>query len=564
MHTSSINNVVWARALLDTLRASGVTDFCVAPGSRSAPLAIALNELAQCDAQIAIHTHFDERGLGFFAMSLSRSRGEPVVVITTSGTAVANLYPAVIEAWESCVPLVLLTADRPDYLIHCGANQAIEQQHLFQKHTMYSHNFTLPTSQEMLRHQQHTVAGVKSAFRPIHLNCQFDEPLYPENGHPGATDALGNTARADISSVTSQDDLLQQLKQHLKSSQRTLFVLGGLLPRQAAMLAPWLGRADGLVFADINSQFRFGGFDNQLHLLDVSLLNPQFIAAFNPDCIVQFGGRLVSKRVNQFLACASARYWLVNERDINLDPSRRAHRLTLSLADFCKQVSPALSRWEAKSVVLQNHESIAEDVRTNLSVQWHEASIASTVVSELTTQDALFVGNSLAIRMLDSWLPQLDIQPAVFSNRGASGIDGLLASAVALSHGTCRQVVVLLGDTSLLHDLNSLGLLSKARKPIKIVVLNNDGGRIFGMLPAGEQTAYESLFAMPPGQSDFLNVARQFSLAYFCATEHGSLRAVLGTVLSSPEHALLECKIDGDAGVERIKLLMTRLQCLKI
>ncbi|WP_018015626.1 2-succinyl-5-enolpyruvyl-6-hydroxy-3-cyclohexene-1-carboxylic-acid synthase [Teredinibacter turnerae] len=564
MHTSFINNVVWAKALLESLRASGVTDFCVAPGSRSAPLAMALNELAQRDPQVAMHTHFDERGLGFFAMSLSRSRGEPVVVITTSGTAVANLYPAVIEAWESCVPLVLLTADRPDYLIHCGANQAIEQKHLFQNHVIHSHNFTLPHSQEMLRQQQKALVTVKSAFRPIHFNCQFDEPLYPENDHPSATAVLGVDDRGDIPAATSQDDLIRELNQHLESSRRTLFVLGGLLPRQAAILAPWLARADGLVFADINSQFRFSGFDNQLHLLDVSLLNPQFIAAFNPDCIVQFGGRLVSKRVNQFLASAEAYYWLVSEREINLDPSRRARRLTLPLPDFGTQVSPALSRWEAKSVVLQNHESIAELVRTNLSVQWHEASIACTVASELTTQDAIFVGNSLAIRMLDSWLPQLDIKPAVFSNRGASGIDGLLASAVALSHGTCRQVVVLLGDTSLLHDLNSLALLRKARKPIKIVVLNNDGGRIFGMLPAGEQTAYESLFAMPPGQSDFLNVARQFSLAYFCATEHGSLRAVLGTVLSSPEHALLECKIDGDAGVERIKLLMTRLQCLKI
>lgn len=555
-----MHNEEWAAALVRAFADNGVGHFCLAPGSRSAPLALALFALAEEHSSVKVHRHFDERGLGFYAMSLARISESPVVVITTSGTAVANLYPAVIEAWETEVPLIVVSADRPDRLLDCGANQAIGQKGLFAQHNRFSINLTLPDSALAMQDQQMALAAICAASAPSQVNCQFDEPLYP----PASANDGAESFVAPVPQLSAADSLAA-LTACLRRSQRPLVVLGGLSPAQASQLEPWVNRLQTRLVTDITSQFRMGTQPQRLHLFDLCLLNPTFRGLCQPDLIVQLGGRLVSKRLQRWLADSTTPYWLLSDSDKNLDPTGRAQRLRVDYARVDSLLEPGSFNGEAAGRTGQFHQQVAELTAEilNSDSAWSEASASCLTVTRLGSQDALFVGNSLAIRMLDSWLPATAERPAIFSNRGASGIDGLIASCAALAEGRFKQVVAIVGDTSLLHDLNSLSLLRRVSKPIKLIVLNNNGGRIFGLLPAAQQRAFESLFVMPHDLS-FAPVARQFGIEYFNAANVQALNQQLDAFFACPASALLECSIPSSRGVDQIKTQMARLQCLTV
>lgn len=550
----ALNNQSWSQAIIATLFAQGVRHFCVAPGSRSAPLSLAVFA-RQTDAEgdlVKIHTHFDERGLGFFALNLAKATLQPVVVICTSGTAVANLHPAVIEAWESQVPLIVLSADRPDALHNCGANQAIAQKALFGGQVNCSANFTLPDTEQELTEQLQRLSSCCNALAPSQINCQFDEPLYP--GEKRA----GNTA-IPLQQLPRQD-ALKKLEHCAQNSERTLIILGALSANAATLIQAWLQAGSALVFADINSQYKFGELSGKLHYYDLCLLNSEFVNNFKPQLIIQIGGRLVSKRLNAWLANNPVDYFLLNSTDRDLDPTHQAQRITAELSEVNELVSGAFLRWRDREFLLQADRFLNDSIGTALQTQWSEPAVCVQLAKLLCDEHALFIGNSLAIRMFDSWLPVLQQRPVIFSNRGASGIDGLVASCAALAHADFSQVFAVLGDTSVLHDLNSLALLREPAVAVKVVVLNNNGGRIFSLLPAAQQAAFEPLFAMPHDLT-FQSAAELFGLRYFHAEGWQSLPGALESFVAHDGSAILECSITKNSGISHIQALMAGLKC---
>ena len=558
-----LNNASWAFALLSFFIERGVKHFCLAPGSRSAPLALALGRATKHFPHINIHTHFDERGLGFFALSVAKASESPTVVITTSGTAVANLHPAVIEAYESEVGLIVISADRPDALLGCGANQAIHQKKIFGDNVVRTENCILPGNAAELKRQLTALKGIgKHLSRPVHLNCQFDEPLYvsqPEQEVPKLLRVLA--AEELVATVVEQGcdyhnavenspyhsalNTLQLLQKKIAAAKHCVVVLGAISPRQYQHLASWLKALPCPVIADIGSQHRFSMNENVIAHADMFICHQCYRKPLAPDLIVQFGARLVSKRLCEFIVSTNADYFMLQETDTLLDPSRTAKVLPLAYARTSEYLNPSLCKNHHLELWQRANQRCKTLLGDELSGQWHEASLCAAVVQALPAGCTVLAGNSLAVRMLDSYAPSGAELSAIYTNRGASGIDGLLASAAGIAEGTSKTCFLFVGDTAFLHDLNSLALVKKCSLPVKIIVLNNNGGGIFSLLPAAEQPDFESLFKMPH-HYQFQQAVAQFCLGYYRATTLDELLQHLPSFVAAQEGAVLECILPGD------------------
>jgi len=528
-------NLGWARLILEELWRLGVRDLCIAPGSRSAPLTLAASE----HPHLRSHCHFDERGLGFLALGLAKSSDRPVVVITTSGTAVANLYPAVIEARLSRVPLIILSADRPAELIDCGANQAIAQPGLFAGYPVFAQNLPTPDRRIDPRFVLGTLDQLWYALQqqpgPAHLNCPYAEPLYAGQGEPLPDDYLDGLRHwlSHDQPLTRYDQPSTQPSTLATDDERVSWaefasqpgvIIAGQIPNPqdaAAVLA--LARHLGWpLLADVQSQLRFT--PQAITHVDLALHHPGFQQQLaGATVVLQVGGRLISKRLSQFVRQhAWQARWQLDASAERLAPDYRLdRRLIAPIAAWCQQhmaCTPAAPRWDRLAASTAPLTRLLEQQLG----RWSELGLAHRLCALLP--GPLLLGNSLPARLLDMLgQPRLsDDQPGrVFSNRGASGIDGLIATACGIALGVAQQpetatstTTLLIGDTSALHDLNSLALLRQPGLNLVLVLVNNDGGSIFTLLPGAAQSpALDAFFRLPHGL-DFAHAAAQFGLRY--------------------------------------------------
>ncbi|MGL5948634.1 MAG: 2-succinyl-5-enolpyruvyl-6-hydroxy-3-cyclohexene-1-carboxylic-acid synthase [Aeromonas sp.] len=513
-------NHVWAALILDELYRLGVRDLAIAPGSRSAPLTMA----AAAHGALRCHVHFDERGLGFMALGLAKGSDRPVALITTSGTAVANLWPAVAEAQLTGVKLIILSADRPPALIDNGANQAIDQQGIFAKYPVYQQNlpspsptmpaaFVLSSIDQALAQQQRT-PGV------VHINCMYPEPLYPGAELLDFADYLAPLGRWLTSEQPWSPWTLaacpcpSQAHWPLWQRQAGLIVVGRLDDATPATAIVEMARALGWpLICDVQSQLRFNGA-NLLHA-DLALCDSEFAAELGKaQVLLQFGARLISKRLSQFIARQPWHdYWLVDPQPARLDPDYCVRqRFVCAPADFiaAHPVAHDFAPW---------HHLPARQQRVSQAIsaacqQFSELGICHRLLSLL--QGQLFIGNSMPARLLDMLGEPSAGQgiTRVMTNRGASGIDGLIATAYGFARSSAQPTTLLLGDISALHDLNSLALLRGASAPLVVIVLNNDGGSIFRMLPVPTHgDLLENYYLLPHGLN-FAHAAALFNLHY--------------------------------------------------
>ncbi len=519
-------NHVWSSLLLEELFRLGVRDIALAPGSRSAPLTMA----AAAHQGFRHHLHFDERGLGFMALGLAKGSNRPVAVIMTSGTAVANLWPAVAEAQLTGVPLIILSADRPPELIDNGANQAIDQQGIFGRYPVYQQNLPSPTPTIPAAFVLSSVdqALAKQALTPgvVHFNCMYPEPLYPGEHYQDFADylaPLGNWlgSRKPWSPwQQSEPSCPPQPEWNEWQHKRGVIVAGRITdPAQAQAVAALAEQLGWPLLADLQSQIRFDS-RNLIHV-DLAINDPEFVAELGrAEVLLQFGARLVSKRPGQFIKHHSWQdYWLVDPQPARLDPDYRLrNRLLCSASTFAAAhpVTTVQAPWH-QLAELQHHacQQIAAACEG-----FSELGICHRLNHLIEGQ--LFVGNSMPARLMDM-LGETGKGPSrVMTNRGASGIDGLIATAYGFAQsiepGSDEPTTLLLGDLSALHDLNSLALLGKASRPLVVILLNNDGGSIFRMLPVPtEGELLESYYRLPHGLG-FEHAATMFGLAYRAPT----------------------------------------------
>ena len=507
----------WCATLVDELVRGGVTDAVVSPGSRSTPLALAL----AANEWLRLHVVLDERSAGFFALGIAQASGRPCVVLTTSGTAAAELHPAVVEAHQARVPLIVCTADRPADLHGISAPQTIVQRGVFGEAVRWAAEpgvvEGIPVSawrSVASRAVAEAVANVAGPG-PVHLNLAFRDPLVEEAGElpPGRAD-FRPWHRADRTPGTPSRELAAELH-----GRRGVIVAGRRCGRTTL---PFLAEALGWpVLADARSQLRGVG-GSSIAAFDELLRVPSFVEAQPVECVLRLGEPPASKLLSQWLASLDgAEQIVVDPYGRWPDPERRADRMvhadpTAFCAELMDAVHPAPEGWldgwtaaEARAQSAIDAVLAAHDEATEPGV-----ARALTTPTALSADDvSLFVSSSMPIRDVE-WYGHPSSTHRVYANRGANGIDGIVSSALGVAAGSRGPVVALLGDLAFLYDAG--GLLGAGGRGVSctFVVLDNGGGGIFSFLPQAAALPverFEQLFGTPQS-ADLLGLAAAYGV----------------------------------------------------
>ena len=560
-------NTLWASVLVETLARLGLDLAVICPGSRSAPLAVAFAQQEQIEA-ISI---LDERSAAFFALGHGKRTHKPVALICTSGTAGANFYPAIIEAHESRVPLLVLTADRPPELRHCQAGQAIDQQKLYGNYTSWYSELALPElSLNQLRYLRQTlVYGWERTGFPVpgvvHLNCPFREPLAPEP-QPQTQEfvrMLGDGIWDEFFAAViperpaiprpSGESLDRAFAAWFKSD-RGLIVAGVAQPHnpkryseRVAQLAKTIGFP---VFAEALSPLRhWASLNPQLVVgYDLLLRHPEIAAKFQPDLVLQLGDLPTSKVLRQWLQQLNALTWVLDPGDRNLDPlhGRTVHlRLDierLPIPDPVVPPSPSqfCQQWcDADAKLARALSSKMSDTR-----QLREAQLPWLLSHSLPSQRQVMVANSTPVRDMEWFWQPSDRQTQVFCNRGANGIDGTLSTAIGLAYEG-KPTVLISGDLAFLHDTNGLLLAQqlKGHGHLTVVLINNQGGGIFELLPIAQFNPPFQEFFSTPQQVNLEKLCAAYEIAYSQIKSGGDLKDALHQ-FPQPGVRVLELKSD--------------------
>jgi 2-succinyl-5-enolpyruvyl-6-hydroxy-3-cyclohexene-1-carboxylate synthase len=533
-------NTVWASILAETLKQLGLTTAVICPGSRSTPLAVAFAQQGEIEAIPVL----DERSAAFFALGIARATKRPVVLVCTSGTAGANFYPAVIEAKESRVPLLVLSADRPPELRDCHSGQTIDQQKLYGNYPNWQVELALPSMAiGRLRYIRQTViyAWERSLFPvpgPVHLNIPFRDPLAPiQQIDPDLLpspfeleDFFTSITPPPLPTRYSPLPIPYQQWQHCK---RGIIIAGPAQPQQQreycnaiaqlSQALEWPVLADGLSpvrnYADLNPYL--------ISTYDLILRNQQLAQQLTPEMVIQIGELPTSKELRTWLDESQSRRWVIDPSDHNLDPLHgKTTHLRMSIesieqlqewgngemereGDGERKKSRTSQSGNATSSSIQNRSYLQKWLQLEAraravldhemrTITWMFEGKAAWLLSQtLPPQTPLFIANSMPIRDVELlWSPgNVPIQP--FFNRGANGIDGTLSTALGIAHRD-RSSVMLTGDLALLHDTNGFLLRNKFVGHLTIILINNNGGGIFEMLPISKfEPPFEEFFATP-------------------------------------------------------------------
>jgi 2-succinyl-5-enolpyruvyl-6-hydroxy-3-cyclohexene-1-carboxylate synthase len=526
-------NLRWALALFDGLVRGGVRRVVLSPGSRSTPLVLA----AQRQPWIELTPVLDERSAAFFALGLAQASARPVALVCTSGSALAHWFPAVIEASESGVPLILLSADRPPELRGWGANQTIDQTRLFGGFTREFHDpgpaEDRPSALKAIRALGLRAALVGRGPRPgpVHLNLPFREPLVPGPSCTAEPLACFESSSSDLhdgpeAHSSARDQVGSVNTPHWPQGLtailggRGVICCGPMRPSDASAEAIFAcaERLDAPILADPLSGLRFRpAAAARITRYDSLLRNPETAAALRPDWVIRLGGTPVSKTLSGWLEDVPA--ILVDAAERWTDPTHEViARITAGPIAFCRLLQTRIDRnahtsWMERWAAAERN--VDRFARAFLEQSpWCEGHLIADLLERLPAGDGLFSANSLPIRQLDTWSGQAEKPLRIFGHRGASGIDGQSSTLAGLNAGrieSTRGVTGLLGDLSFIHDLSGLLLMERLDRPC--IVLNNGGGRIFDLLPQHGLAGFERLWRTPPRvQPDAL--ARAFGLPH--------------------------------------------------
>lgn len=524
-----------ARVLIASLADAGVRELVIAPGSRSTPLVLA----AIAEPRLSITELIDERAAAFFALGQARVTGRPSVVLTTSGTAGAHAYPAVLEAEASDLPLLVMTADRPLDLQGCGALQTIDQRELFGRHVRACLEISLADRRGLER-----VAAQAVAHGLAHLNVKASKPLEAEAPAPPPRSPV----RISRGLNAPDEATLEELSRYAETHERGIIVAGplplGAVKMRDAVIA--LSERTGWpLLAEATSQLRYTGArpKTACDVFEPLLRSPRFREAHRPTFVLQLGAMPTSSAYDAWMRELDGKMArvILSEHGVPDATSRANWIVNADVAEVVAGIraSRKPGAWAASFV---EEERRARAVIAAEVERGGEAAIAQAVVASLPEEALLLAGNGLPIRHLDLFATGELSRAAVLSQRGASGIDGLISgSAGAASVAGGRPVVALVGDVSMLHDLHGLAAAKLIRTPLVVVVINNDGGRIFEQLPIGAHAA-SARFTTPHGMT-FEHAAAMFGVNHRACTNAAELRALLRAALQNPGATLIEARV---------------------
>lgn len=572
---SNSTNYIWASVVVNEFQRQGLKYVCISPGSRSTPLALAFYN----NKNIEIVTHFDERGAAFFALGLAKATGKPAAILCTSGTAAANYYPAVIEAKYSETPLLILTADRPPELRESGANQTINQINLYNENVLWFLDVLTPVSEidtpiEYL--QSVAVRAYHNSYLdkrgPVHLNFPFRKPLEPDDLDI-QLDLVGipeiNKFRVSKGKLSISDDDIKIVSNKIQESKNGIIICGpncqgGDFPENVLELAKSTGYP---IIADALSGVRFGPHvdipnENILGGYENYIGSEKFANISDPDLIIQFGDMPISQSLNQWLGS------LIHSQKIQIRSSMNwkgenyiTHEVILGDPDLlCRgiihslqQINHQIKDMEWRANLLELEQNTWGVLTKYMDNKYFEAFALIEIVNSEIISGPLFVGNSLPVRHLDQFCQPNQKDIKIFTNRGASGIDGVIASAFGVAKAEKLPTTLVLGDISFLHDINSLLLYSQLEIKITIVVINNNGGGIFQRLPiSGFGNIHDELFNMPHGL-DFENISNFAGFKYIKVKDRVSYSEAVRYARTDNESWIVELESDS-IEFERLRL----------
>ncbi|KQL32529.1 2-succinyl-5-enolpyruvyl-6-hydroxy-3-cyclohexene-1-carboxylic-acid synthase [Psychrobacillus sp. FJAT-21963] len=502
---------------VETVKQSGVKDVVICPGSRSTPLAYGFAK----SEGFEFYRQIDERSAAFFALGIAKAKKSPVVLLCTSGTAAANFFPAIVEAYYARIPLLVITADRPHELREVGAPQAIDQIHLFGKHVKWTVDFPIPEADEeslpfIERHIQRAITTSKAfPMGPVHINVPFREPLLinMEQQQP-----LTQISQSEVGQLVPSQQFISWYKEQLQKEDKGLFIVGDSLPTtegfwEFARTVQWP------VLADPLSNLRSSVPEDCLHLCidqyDALLKDNSFKKYAAPNIVIRFGAQPVSKPLTQFLkACKPNVFIAVDESSVFRDSLHivtqhvQVGAATLWNPIEEKQASTYLKDWSKANDIATKH------VQAYLETEEDEGALAATLFEVLSDGDFLFASSSMPIRDVDTFYNKTTKDIQIYANRGTNGIDGVVSTALGVYAATKRPGYLLIGDLAFLHDVNGLIVSRFQKTDLTVVVMNNDGGGIFSYLPQSTETNYfEHLFGTPTGLK-FSHIAAMYDAQY--------------------------------------------------
>lgn len=536
----------FAATFVDELAEQGVEYACVSPGSRSAPIAMAL----QRHPRIKVLVHIDERCGSFFAVGLGKSTGKPAVVLTTSGTAAVEVHAAVVEASYSRTPLIVLTADRPPELQDVGANQAIDQQRLYGTATRWFFDPGAPVevaNAPRLWRRLAARAVAEAANGPVHINLPFREPLVPPAGHVPLAEGAPAQSAIEGRLLPSQAQVAS-LASALQRSKRPL-VVAGAMP-DGERLAPALTRLGLPVLAEPTSQLRRPETGAAVESYE-ALLRAGWSLQHGPDLVVRLGAAPTSRVLNRWLAAASAPTFLIDPDHAWRDEDHVATNVMACDAQPLLEALPTIDRSEWRGEWVGAGKSAAAAIAATLvTTPLHEGHVVKALSNRLPDAGQTFIGSSMPIRAADSFWPLSRPQQRFYANRGASGIDGLVSTGLGIATGRDpAPTVLLLGDLSLYHDMNGLWAMQRHGIKATIVVCDNNGGGVFSFLPQAEHPdVFEEIFATPLNL-DLSQVARLYGLVYSPVSDRAGLEPAIADAISAPTPTMVVVKMKREDSV---------------
>ncbi|MDA0712404.1 MAG: 2-succinyl-5-enolpyruvyl-6-hydroxy-3-cyclohexene-1-carboxylic-acid synthase [bacterium] len=559
---NNLNNL-WSYLIVEECVRLGVEYFLLAPGSRCAPLtvAVARNKKAKnlkC---------FDERSLGFCALGIARATRKPVVIIVTSGTAVANLMPAIVEASLDRIPLLIITADRPFYLRTIGANQTIDQVKFFGDYVREYIELSVPSDKTPARAllgllDQAYFKTVEPYPGPVHINFQLDEPLEPDfiaefagNYLAELSDWFDNERPYCQNYYPNNElNLVQQNKiaEVINRAENGIIVVGAInKPAELECILALARKLNWPVLPDVSSGLRFYNDRQIVANYDILLQQKKFNSII-PDVVLQFGGRLTSKSLLQFLRKNSpVNYVLVNNNFAKFDPNNLINlHVTVDITLFCQSLELQVKASKSFNNKLwfsadKQLDSLLDKALVESNDKICEPWVARKI-SQLTdwSNHALFLSSSMPIRDMSMFASPQENIPDVGVNRGASGIDGIISSAIGFSVGLKKPLILLIGDLAFLHDTNGLSLLSQAILPLVIVLVNNSGGGIFSFLPIAKSADVFSEFFTTPHDYNLENISRTFNIEHTKVVSKMAFTNAYQSALISGKHQVIEVLSD--------------------
>ncbi|WP_271251956.1 2-succinyl-5-enolpyruvyl-6-hydroxy-3-cyclohexene-1-carboxylic-acid synthase [Pseudanabaena sp. Chao 1811] len=573
MNTAN-RNTLWASIVAEELYRSGVRTVCISPGSRSTPLVIAFAELRDRHSDFRILVHIDERSSSFFALGLAKVQMAPVVLLCTSGTAAANYYPAIIEAYYSRIPLVVLTADRPPEMRDCGSGQTIDQINIYGKHVRYFFEVGTPEIIGFrLRYLRSLISrtvsiAVGKGDTPagaVHLNFPFADPMppipvptdIPEDLALSSPEAIfGNPSGGAYSQIITgmraiDTNAIAAIANQIISHPKGVIVVGVYdAPNDFLASVRRLARATGypLLIEATGAHRR-----DEIGHYDSFLRSPNFCKTHAPEIVIRFGAMPTSKSymlwLERHISCQQ-----IVVGSTNSDPT---HGITQSLniypATFCEQLANYLENyaqtaWQDKQWRLDFElaESIAEHtINDALGAieELFDGKVYAELAQILPANSHIYVASSTPIRDLDTFFHS-DRPIKVLANRGANGIDGTISSALGAAWGCDQPMVLICGDLAFYHDLNGLLAAKKYDISLTIILLNNDGGGIFNLLPISKfEDTFEEFFGTAHG-IDFAPIISAYNCKHVLIQDWQHFHKALTNSLESQGTQVLEIKSD--------------------